>query len=61
MIPPWMSIYSTATTGCTQWIVATIKVKLSEAKYNGFNGLLRSMLSTSKCRTLGYVFMNGKN
>jgi hypothetical protein len=55
-IPPWMSIYSNANTGCVHRIAATMKVRASQSHYEDFTRNLRSTLSAMQCRYLEKVF-----
>jgi len=54
---PWLSPYSTAQNGCAHLIHITMKVQASKSIYNGFIGHLCSILTTSQCYCLEYVYL----
>jgi hypothetical protein len=54
-IPPWMSMYSTAATGCIHRIVVTLKVEDSESNYDGFIKELCSIILKTQWNNFKYV------
>jgi hypothetical protein len=57
-LPTWMLPYSSAGTGCAHRILATMKVKGSQANYNCFTSHLRSMVSPLQCNSLEYFLIH---
>jgi hypothetical protein len=60
-IPTWISPYLTSLEGCSHTIVATFKVRGSEAKYKDFTKDVCSALLHMRCNRLEKVFSSFVN